>query len=257
MDDQQTTSGEEPSRDADTEPSGPSEASDGYRPPRWAWFALGGLAVVVIAMGAAVADRDLLFEDDFSTSGVLGNWLEDEGASGSMRYEDETYHVGVAQQGELISIAELPGRRSSIEVGIDARMVSGTGGLSVLCIDDAGSVTDQIDSMNEAGDPGEYYDFFIFFAEDAVAILRSDQPDSPIAVSETSLLHEGMNRIEIGCSGASASDPAMLTLSVNGAPLLEHPEPGGSTSFSAIGLTVYGSEGPAEAAFDNIEVSAV
>ena len=49
--------------------------------------------------------------------------------------------------------------------------------------------------------------------------------------------------------------PATLTVTINGTRVLEHEDPGGSDSFTAVGLSVLGDEGPAEAAFDNLEVS--
>ena len=257
MDDQPTTNLDAPPapRTEPDEPGQPDASEPGYRPPRWSWFVLGGLAVAAIAFAAVLSDPDLLFEDDFSGSGPLGRWLEDENSSGSMRYEEETYHVGVAQQGEMISVAELPSRQEAIQVEVDAEMVSGTGGLSVLCMADAGGVSDnEIQAVN---DQAEYYDFFVFFAEGAVAILRSDELDAPLAVASTGMLRDGMNRVEVGCTGASGDDPAMLTLTINGTSVLEHEDPGGSDSFSAVGLTVYGVDGPAEAAFDNLEVSAL
>jgi hypothetical protein len=153
----------------------------------------------------------------------------------------------------MASVAELPAPQPSIQVGVDVAMVSGTGGLSVLCIADPGDLSGEIQTRN---DRGEYYDFFLFFAEGVVAILRSDELDAPLAVASTGMLHDGVNRVEVGCTGASGDDPAMLTLTINGTSVLEHADPGGSDSFSAVGLTVYGSEGPAEAAFDNLVVSA-
>lgn len=233
----------------------PDGTDDGYRPSRWVWFALGGLAVVVLTVGALVSNRNLLFEDDFSRSGSLGRWLEDESASGSMAYEEGTYHVGVPQQGELISIAELPGRHSSIHVEVDAWMVSGTGGLSVLCIAETGpETTDEIQAVSGQAD---YYDFFLFFSEGAVAIFNSSDLETPLAATQTGLLRDGENRVEVGCSGASAGTPATLTLTVNGTSMLEYADEGGSDSFAAVGLTVYGADGAAEAAFDNLEVTAL
>jgi hypothetical protein len=254
MDDQPTTNPDVPAPDTEpVEPGQPDASEPGYRPPRWAWFVLGGLAVASIVFAVFVSDPDLLFEDDFSVSGSLGRWLEDESSLGSMRYEEETYHVGVKQQGEMASVADLPSQQPSIQIGVDVAMVSGTGGLSVLCIADTGDVSDEIQAVN---DRGEYYDFFLFFAEGVVAILRSDQLEAPLAVASTGMLRDGMNRVEVGCTGASGEDPALLMLTINGTSVLEHEDPGGSASFSAVGLTVYGVDGPAEAVFDNLVVSA-
>jgi hypothetical protein len=254
MDDQPTTNLDVPAPETEPdEPGQPGASEPGYRPPRWAWFVLGGLAVAAIAFAVIVSDQDLLFEDDFSASGALARWPEDEVSFGSMRYEEETYHI-VTEEGDMIAATDLPGPRPSIQIGIDVEMVSGTGGLSVLCIADTGGMSsEEIAAVN---DQGEYYDFFLFFSEGAVALLRSDELDAPLAVASTGTLHDGMNRVEIGCTGASGNDPTMLTLAINGTPLLEHADPGGSDSFSAVGLTVYGAEGPAEAAFDNLVVSA-
>jgi hypothetical protein len=215
---------------------------------------LGGLAIIAIGFAVAFSRSGLLFEDDFSTSGALARWFEDENSSGSMRYDEETYHVAVTQPGEMISVTDLPGRRSSIQVGVDAEMVSGTGGLSVLCVADPGDMSEGgIQTVNEA----EYYDFFLYFAEGVVAILRSDQLDAPLATADTEMLRDGVNRVEVGCTGAAGDDPARLTLRINGSSVLEHVDLDGSDSFSAVGLTVYGEEGPAEAAFDNLEVSEI
>lgn len=255
MDDQTTTNLDVPAPDTEPdEPGQPDGSEPGYRPPRWAWFVLGGLAVAAIAFAVVVSDPDLLFEDDFSESGALARWPDDEESFGSMGYEEETYHV-VTQEGEMIAATELPGSQPSIQVEVDVEMVSGTGGLSVLCIADMGGISSE--AIETVNDQGEYYDFFLFFAEGAVAILRSDELDAPLAVASTGMLHDGMNRVEVGCTGASGDEPAMLTLAINGTPVLEHADPGGSDSFSGVGLTVYGPEGPAEAAFDNLAVSAL
>ena len=255
MDDEPNTGLAAPDPDAQIgSPDGSESSQPGYRPPRWAWVVLGGIAAAAIAVAVVVSSRGILFEDDFSASGSLARWLEDENASGSMGYQDETYHVAVTGAGEMISVADLPDRQQSIQVGVDAGMVSGTGGLSVLCIVDPGDASNEIRAVN---DQAEYYDVFLFFAEGVVAILRSDQLDAPLAVASTGKLREGMNRVEVGCSGATEGNPARLTVAINGTSVLEHADPGGSDSFSAVGLTVYGSEGPAEAAFDNLQVSKV
>ena len=148
-------------------------------------------------------DRDLLFEDDFATSGALARWLEDDSPSGSMGYEGETYHVGVKQPGVLGSVTELPSRQSSIEVGVDASLVSGTGAVSVSCVADTGNVGDGV----EIASGTESYDVFVFGSEGGVAIVASDRPEEALAVASTGMLHDGMNRVEFGCAGASGSEP--------------------------------------------------
>jgi hypothetical protein len=251
MDDQTTTDLDVPAPETEpVEPGQPDASESGYRPPLWAWLVLGGLAVAAIVFAVVVTDQDLLFEDDFAVSGALGRWLEDESATGSMGYEEETYHVGVNQEGALTSVVDLPSQQSSIQVGVDAGMVSGTGALGVMCIVETGDLGGSIEAVDGQA---ESYGFLV--SEGAVAIISSDQPE-PLAIASAGMLHDGMNRVEVGCTGASAADPAMLTLTINGTSVLEHEDPGGSGSFSAVGLSVYGDGGPAEAAFDNLVVSA-
>jgi hypothetical protein len=241
-----------PSPGASAGDEGPDEGAR-YRPPRWAWFILLGLASAAVVVPALAVDRSVVFADDFSGSSKLGRWTEDADPGGSMGYRDGVYRISVTEGGQLASFTELGGTHGSIRIEVDAAMTSGNGGLSILCTPDVISITEQ--SGPDAG--GAYYDFFLAFSADGYAILRSDNLQSPLAVSPDTqgVLRDGVNRVGVECVGAVANDPARLSLTINGKPVLEYLDHTGAASFDGVGLTVYGEDGAAEAAFDNIKVS--
>ena len=240
-----------PSPEASAGDEGPDEGAR-YRPPRWAWLILVGLASAAVVVPALAVDRSVVFADDFSGSSKLGRWTEDADPSGSMGYRDGVYRISVTQAGQLGSFTELGGTHGSIRIEVDAAMTSGSGGLSILCTSDIESITE-----NRPGAGGDYYDFFLAFSADGYAILRSDNLQSPLAVSQDAqgVLRDGVNRVGVECVGAAANDPARLSLTINGKPVLEYLDHTGVASFDGVGLTVYSEDGAAEAAFDNIKVS--
>ena len=224
-----------------------STSEDGHRPPRWAWFVLED-SRSSSSRSACGRATETPVRGRLRDVGVLARWLEDDSPSGSMGYEGETYHVGVKQPGVLGSVTELPSRQSSIEVGVDASLVSGTGAVSVSCVDTRGTL-----GRGRDRERAESYDVFVFASEGGVAIVASDRPEEALAVASTGMLHDGMNRVEFGCTGVRER-PATLTVTINGTRVLEHEDP--------VGALVHGRRverarrrGPAEAAFDNLEVS--
>jgi hypothetical protein len=162
----------------------------------------------------------------------------------------------VTRRGELQSLAALASKQPSLRVEVDATMVEGDGGFSVLCISELSGQPGQI---TELADRGEYYDFFLSFADDGYAILSSEDLGTPLTVAgdpEGILRDGGPTHVEVDCVGSAGSDPAQLALSVNGQEVLRYADPNGAASFAAVGLTVYSPEGPATAEFDDITVSA-
>jgi hypothetical protein len=212
-----------------------------------------GLASGAVVVPALAVDKSVVFADDFSGSSKLGRWSDQADASGSMGYRDGVYRISVSRPGQLGSFTELGATHGSIRVEVDASMTSGSGGLSILCTSDIRSITEE----GGSGPAGDYYDFFLAFSADGYAILRSDDLATPLAVSQDTqgVLRDGVNRVEVECGGAAASDPARLTLTINGKQVLEYLDHTGVASFDGIGLTVYSEQGGAEAAFDNIKVS--
>jgi hypothetical protein len=234
----------------------PPGARERYRVPVVAWAALAALAAIAIAIPLLSGGSLVLLEDDFSRSSSLNRWTEATDPSGSMGYVDGAYRIETSTQGEIQSYADI-GDQRSIRVDVDATMLAGTGGLSVLCV----SQTDlsAVGAIDEISGDDRYYDFFVSFVQGGgYAIFRSDRLQEPLTFSpDTDVLRAGTNHVRAECRGASGSEPARVSMWINDTQVLTYADPQGYASFVAVGLSVYSDEGSAEAMFDNVSVSKV
>jgi hypothetical protein len=244
-------------------PPPPEPASRSSRARIWialivAITALAALvAIVIVAFGGSPTPSGrgvVLFRDDFDDTSEPSRWLRAEDAIGSMGASDGSYKMAVVDGGELQSIAQLDAPESSVRVEVDGTMLSGTGGLSVLCV---AEVPGSPDAVTSSGDGGVYYDFYLAFSQDGYALFSSTQTDGPLDArsDDAGVLREGANRIVVRCAGGATGGGATLSLTVNGREVLTYADPEGAETFRAVGFALFSEEGPAEAEFDDVTVS--
>lgn len=194
----------------------------------------------------AVREGEIVFQDDFSdpTSG----WDNDVFNEGETVYGEGAYRILVKDARlQMWSYIVLDPRREALRLDVEATQLTGTAGdlVGARCYTDVDSNMGYLLGIS----PAERGGVVVGFRGGDFRLLES----SGEAVDAVTSLNEE-NQLRIECV-ASPDGPTVLTLAVNGEPIVRAEDETGRRSFDAVGLFVDTTEGGAEAHFDDIVVT--